>query len=78
MAILYFRDEAVDLVVMEAGIGGMLDATNQMTNQIAVLLTAVGYDHIEVLGKKIESILENKIKIIKPGAKLFISNDNQK
>jgi dihydrofolate synthase/folylpolyglutamate synthase len=62
---------------MEAGIGGMLDATNVMTNQIAVLLTAVDYDHTEILGVRIEEILANKIRIIKPNATLFISADNQ-
>jgi len=63
---------------MEAGIGGLLDATNVMTNQAAVLLTVVDYDHTEILGARIEEILANKIRIIKPGATLFISADNQK
>jgi len=77
IAILYFHDQGIKVVVMEAGIGGMLDATNVMTNQIAVLLTAVDYDHTEILGVRIEEILANKIRIIKPNATLFISADNQ-
>jgi len=78
IAILYFHNQGIEVVVMEAGIGGLLDATNVMTNQAAVLLTAVDYDHTEILGARIEEILANKIRIIKPGATLFISADNQK
>jgi len=66
----------VKFVVMEAGIGGMLDATNVMVNQAGVLLTAVDYDHTEILGIRIEEILANKIRIIKPNSTLFISADN--
>jgi len=78
IAIWYFTDQKVDIVVMEAGIGGQHDTTNLMSNQIATLVTAIGFDHIEVLGESIEEILENKLKIAKPNSKLFISNDNLK
>jgi len=78
IAIWYFADQKVDIVVMEAGIGGLHDATNLMSNQIATLVTAIGFDHTEILGDSIEEILANKLKIAKPNSKLFISSDNLK
>ncbi|WP_027063567.1 bifunctional folylpolyglutamate synthase/dihydrofolate synthase [Mesoplasma seiffertii] len=78
IAILYFADQNVDIVVMEAGIGGKNDCTNLMTNQILTVLTSVSFDHMELLGTSIEAILEQKINIAKPGTKLVVSDDNKK
>ncbi|ATZ19033.1 folylpolyglutamate synthase [Williamsoniiplasma somnilux] len=76
--ILYFADQKVDIAVIEAGIGGVKDSTNFMSNQIATLLTSVSIDHTEVLGETIEEILFQKVNIVKNNKPLFISKDNEK
>lgn len=64
MAFLYFKDKNADFVVLEAGLGGRLDATNVIAPLVSVV-TNVGLDHTEILGKKIESIAFEKAGIIK-------------
>jgi len=64
--------------VIEAGIGGSKDATYLFFNQIATLLTMVGFDHEAVLGTDIETILTNKVLMAKPKTKLYVSSDNTK
>ncbi len=49
MALLYFKEQGVDVVLLEVGIGGLLDTTNVVTGEIAVI-TSVGLDHQETLG----------------------------
>lgn len=78
IAILYFCDQKVDLAIVEAGIGGVKDVTYLFSNQIATLLTMVGFDHEEVLGTDIETILTNKVLMAKPKTKLYVSDDNTK
>ncbi|AVP49484.1 bifunctional folylpolyglutamate synthase/dihydrofolate synthase [Williamsoniiplasma luminosum] len=74
--ILYFNDQKVDIAVVEAGIGGLKDATNLMSEQIITLLTSISFDHTEVLGEKIEDIIVQKLGIVKPKTKLIVSHDN--
>ncbi|AUF83840.1 dihydrofolate synthase [Mesoplasma syrphidae] len=78
IAILYFANQKVDIVVMEAGIGGKNDCTSLMSNQILTVLTSVSFDHTELLGTTIEEILDQKINIAKPDTKLIVSDDNKK
>ncbi|AKX33725.1 folylpolyglutamate synthase [Spiroplasma litorale] len=78
LAVLYFNKFDIDYAVIEAGIGGRLDCTNLFENQVCVCLTSIGYDHTELLGNNIESIIEHKVGIIKPGRTLFVSSDNKK
>ncbi|ATG97642.1 bifunctional folylpolyglutamate synthase/dihydrofolate synthase [Mesoplasma lactucae] len=78
IATLYFNDNKVNVAVIEAGIGGIKDATYNFTNQIATLLTAVDFDHTEILGNTIEEILSNKVLMAKPGTQLYVSDDNLK
>lgn len=77
IAIDYFIENKVDIAVIEAGIGGMLDSTNCFANQEAVLLTSVSFDHTEILGNKIEDIIYQKLKISRIGTKVFIANNNK-
>ncbi|AKU79308.1 bifunctional folylpolyglutamate synthase/dihydrofolate synthase [Spiroplasma turonicum] len=76
IAILFFSKYKMDYVVVEAGIGGLLDCTNLFNNQVAVCLTSVSMDHEELLGNSIESIINHKIKITKKNSPVFISEDN--
>ena len=64
MALLYFNEEQVDVALIEVGIGGLLDTTNVVTGDIAVV-TSVGLDHQETLGDSIAAIAEQKAGIFK-------------
>jgi dihydrofolate synthase/folylpolyglutamate synthase len=66
LAFQYFADHAVDLAVVEVGLGGRLDATNVLDTELAII-TSVSYDHMEVLGYTLAEIATEKAGIIKPG-----------
>ncbi|EIF39811.1 bifunctional folylpolyglutamate synthase/dihydrofolate synthase [Streptococcus sp. SK643] len=72
IALLYFREQEVDLVLLEVGIGGVLDTTNVVTGEIAVI-TSIGLDHQETLGDNLASIAEQKAGIFKAGRKAVIA-----
>ena len=72
IAFLYFREQEVDLVLLEVGIGGLLDTTNVVTGEIAVI-TSIGLDHQETLGDSLEAIAEQKAGIFKTGKKAVIA-----
>lgn len=61
-----FRRAAVDIAVLEVGLGGRLDATN-IVMPIAAAITSIDFDHQAYLGDTIESIAREKAGIIKPG-----------
>ena len=73
IALLYFREQKVDLVLLEVGIGGLLDTTNVVTGEIAVI-TSIGLDHQETLGDSLELIAEQKAGIFKPEKAAVIAN----
>jgi dihydrofolate synthase/folylpolyglutamate synthase len=64
---LFFRDQRVDVAVIEVGAGGRFDLTNIITPVLAVI-TSVGIDHTNTLGSTIEQIAWHKAGIIKHGA----------
>src|SRR5258706_831764 len=66
LALLYFQEQSVDVVVWETGLGGRLDATNVVTPLVSVI-TNVAFDHMQYLGDTIEQIAMEKCGIIKPG-----------
>lgn len=66
IAFLEFARRAVDLAVVEVGMGGLLDATNVVTPAVAII-TNVGLDHTPVIGATKPEIAVNKAGIIKPG-----------
>jgi dihydrofolate synthase/folylpolyglutamate synthase len=66
LAFMLFQREAVDVAVVEVGLGGTLDATNVLNSSVAVL-TNVGLDHTHILGTTIEQIARDKSGIIKNG-----------
>ena len=72
IALVYFREQGVDLVLLEVGIGGLLDTTNVVTGEIAVV-TSIGLDHQETLGDSLEEIAEQKAGIFKTGKKAVIA-----
>jgi len=66
LALLYFQRRNVDWAVVEAGLGGRLDATNVLTAEIT-LLTPIDIDHSKILGETLSEIAAEKAAIIKPG-----------
>lgn len=70
MAFKYFSDQKVDYAVIEVGIGGSLDSTNIIT-PILSIITTLGLDHQKQLGNTLESILLNKLGIVKEGVPLI-------
>lgn len=66
VALEAFRDAAVNVAVLEVGLGGRLDATNAV-EPIAVAITSIDFDHEQYLGHTIEAIASEKAAIIKNG-----------
>lgn len=73
IALLYFKEQEVDLVLLEVGIGGLLDTTNIVTGEIAII-TSIGLDHQETLGDSLVAIAEQKAGIFKSGKSAVIAN----
>ena len=76
-AILYFLDEKTDFNVFEAGLGGRLDATNVL-NQDIVVITRIDYDHTDVLGNTLESIAYEKSAVIKGKIPVITTKNNER
>lgn len=70
-AFLAFRDAAVDIAVIEVGLGGRLDATNIIHPQLAVV-TSIGRDHMQILGPSLEAIAQEKAGIVKAGIPVIL------
>ena len=66
MALLVFAEQGADMVVLEVGLGGRLDATNVVSPELCVL-TPVDFDHEAFLGKSLEAIAGEKAGILKTG-----------
>src|SRR5207249_1721 len=66
-ALAEFAARAVDVAVVEAGLGGRFDATNVLDARV-VVLTNVARDHTEVLGETRDAIAAEKLAVVTPGA----------
>lgn len=66
-AFLYFKEEKCDLVLLETGMGGNLDATNIIKNTKLAVLVSISMDHMSFLGNTLGEIAQKKAGIIKPG-----------
>ncbi len=67
MAFQYFKEKNCQIVVLETGLGGLLDATNVIPSPLVTVFTAIGFDHMGILGNTLEKIAGNKAGIIKAG-----------
>lgn len=77
MAFLYFQSKTdLDYVVLEVGLGGLLDCTNIITPKMSVI-TNVAYDHMNVLGNTLEEIAYNKLGIVKENNYLVTLENNR-
>ncbi len=70
-AFIYFKEKGCDVVVLETGLGGRLDATNVIENPILTIITKISTDHIDYLGDTIYKIAGEKAGILKKGAPLI-------
>ena len=67
MGMVWFAREKIDILVMETGLGGRLDATNTVRHPKACVITSVSLDHMQYLGNTVELIAAEKAGIIKEG-----------
>lgn len=68
LALCHFYQQLCDIVVLEVGMGGLLDSTNVIEHPEVCLITNIGYDHTAFLGNTLASIARNKAGILKSGA----------
>lgn len=72
MAFLYYKEQRCDIVVLEVGLGGRLDATNIIRSPEVAVICNIGLEHTEVLGDTLEKIAAEKAGIIKNGCTAVI------
>lgn len=75
LAFLYFKEEKVDVAVIEVGLGGRLDCTNIISPDLSVI-TNISKDHVQFLGDTPTQIAKEKAGIIKPGTPVVIGETN--
>ena len=68
LAFWYFAQKGCELAILEAGLGGDMDATNIVTTTVCSIITSISMDHCRILGNKISEIAAHKAGIIRPGA----------
>lgn len=76
LAFSYFEKQAVDIAVVEVGLGGRLDSTNIITPELCVI-TNIGFDHTDLLGDTLEKIAAEKAGIIKPNVPVVQGESNK-
>ncbi len=70
-AFLAFAEHSADVVLLETGLGGRLDATNLVAKPMATIITPIDYDHMEFLGGTLGEIAGEKAGIMKAGVPCF-------
>ena len=73
----YFYDVGCDIVVLEVGLGGRLDATNVVKSPLASVITKIDLDHTGILGDTIEKIAAEKCGIIKKNCPVITTSSNE-
>ena len=76
IALEYFKKEKCDVVVLEVGMGGRLDATNIIGRPLLSIITGISVDHTAFLGSTIEQIASEKAGIIKNGSPSLYGGDS--
>ena len=77
MAMLLFKEEKTEYIILETGLGGMLDATNALDKKELTMITRIGLDHTEYLGNTIEEVTLQKAGIIRPDTKVLYFGDDR-
>ena len=73
-ALAHFHTEAVELLVLEVGLGGRLDATTAHPKRPVIAMASIGLDHCEHLGSTLTAIAEEKAAVITPGSRVISSD----
>lgn len=73
IAFRYFKEQNVELVILETGMGGRLDATNIIKENLCSIITQIDLDHTDRLGKTKDEIAFEKAGIIKPNCPVITS-----
>jgi dihydrofolate synthase / folylpolyglutamate synthase len=71
--LLLFSRQPADMLLLEVGLGGRLDATNVVERPAATVITSVSLDHVEYLGDSVVKIAAEKAGILKPGVPAVIA-----
>ena len=77
IAFEYFRREGCDIVVLEVGMGGRLDATNIIESPLLSIITGISVDHTAFLGDTIQQIAGEKAGIIKQNCPVLFGGENK-
>lgn len=72
MSFLYFYEKMCGVVILEAGMGGRLDATNIITESLVSVITKISFDHMDFLGNTLPKIAYEKAGIIKQGGNVVL------
>ena len=75
-AMLYYKEQRCDVVVLEVGMGGEFDSTNIIHTPLLTIITAMGFDHMKYLGNTMTEIASAKAGIIKPDGTTLIYGEN--
>lgn len=78
IAMLWYVREKCDIVVLEVGIGGLLDCTNVIPSPVASVITSISLDHTAILGDTVEKIAVQKAGIVKENSAVVLSMYNKK
>jgi dihydrofolate synthase / folylpolyglutamate synthase len=77
VGLLLFARHPADVLLMEVGLGGRLDATNVVENPIATIVTPISIDHTDFLGNTLEKIAAEKAGIFKRGVPAIVAAQNR-
>jgi dihydrofolate synthase/folylpolyglutamate synthase len=72
LAFLYFKQQSVEVAVIEVGLGGRLDPTN-VAKPLVCVITSISYDHTQILGETLTEIAAEKAGIIKPEIPVIVA-----
>ena len=76
-AFLLAAEEKVDIAIVEAGMGGRLDATNLLSDVACTVVTSISMDHAEYLGNTIQAIAGEKFAVVRKGVPACFLGDNE-
>ena len=72
----YFRKKKCNIVILEVGLGGTFDSTNVIEESLVSVITAIGFDHMKILGNTIKEIAGSKAGIIKQNGDVVVYGKN--
>src|SRR5207248_2055830 len=75
LALQYFTDAQIDILILETGMGGRLDATNAVKSDVSVI-TSIALDHQKWLGDSLKKIAAEKAGIIKPNTSVISASQS--